>query len=137
MQTTLADPRSLGRGKLWLGLGLVIAGIVAFFVQFSTARLFAPWYLPLIVTTGALFCVAALWERRSIWRILTVLFVVLLAGGTWAFMLLLRLPAYNGPAIVGQQIPAFATLNADGQAFTHEDLKGDRNTVLVFFRGRW
>ena len=47
-----------------------------------------------------------------------------------------RLPEYEGP-LVGQPFPAFATVLADGTSFTKQQLPGDKDTVLVFFRGRW
>ena len=48
-----------------------------------------------------------------------------------------RLPAYAGPLEIGQPYPAFQTQRADGTPFTQADLRGDKGTVLVFFRGRW
>jgi hypothetical protein len=105
--------------------------------QLWMVRLTTPWYLPIITTVGAVLCLAALWQQRSVWRVLALIVVVLLAGAEWTFLLAFRLPAYSGPAIVGQPFPSFATAKADGTPFTHDDLKGEQNTVLVFFRGRW
>jgi peroxiredoxin len=48
-----------------------------------------------------------------------------------------RLPLYKGPVAMGRPFPAFATVRADGSPFTQRDLQGDKNSVLVFFRGRW
>jgi hypothetical protein len=62
---------------------------------------------------------------------------VLLAGAEWAMMFAMRLPSYTGPIAAGRAFPAFATMRSDGTPFTHDNLKGDQNTVLVFFRGRW
>jgi peroxiredoxin len=48
-----------------------------------------------------------------------------------------QLPEYSGPVAAGQPFPAFTTRQADGAMFTRDDLKGNRDNVLVFFRGRW
>ena len=130
------QPRS---GRLFLALGLALAalGVIGYAVQLSTYRLLAPWYLPISATLGAVFLLVALWKRRTVWRVLALLLVVLLAGAEWMFMLETRLPAYTGPVAAGQPFPAFATTRADGEPFTQRDLQGDQNSVLVFFRGRW
>jgi hypothetical protein len=124
--------------QLWLGLAFSGFGIAAYAVQvFLLARLTTPWYLPIALTVGAVLCVSALWQRRSIWRILAVVLVVLLAGAEWTFLFALRQPAYSGPAVVGKPFPTFTTMRSNGTPFTNRDLEGDANTVLVFFRGRW
>ena len=46
-------------------------------------------------------------------------------------------PPYLGPVTVGQAFPNFETRLASGEAFQQGDLKGDKNTVLVFYRGHW
>jgi hypothetical protein len=97
----------------------------------------APWYMPIAATLSVFLIVVALWRARSVWRILALLLVVLLAGAEWAFMLETRLPAYTGPVATGQPFPEFTTMRADGAAFTQRDLEGDQNNVMVFFRGRW
>lgn len=128
---------STGSSSLWLGLGLAAFGIGAYVAQIQMALLKAPWYLPVVTTIGAILIAAALWQRRSVWRIVALMLLVLLAGGAWAFMFFFRYPEYAGPAKVDQPIPAFTTFNADGKPFSEGDLKGDKNTVMVFFRGRW
>jgi hypothetical protein len=137
MASTAMSNRYAGRQQLWLGLGLAVLGIAAYAVQFLMARLTAPWYLPIITTIGTVLIVAALWQQRSIWRVLALVLVVLLAGAEWTFLLALRHPAYSGPAVVGKEFPTFATVRSDGTPFTNRDLEGDANTVFVFFRGRW
>jgi hypothetical protein len=126
-----------GRGKLWLGLGLTALGIAAYSLQVYVARLTTPRYLPALTTIGAVCCLTALWQQRSIWRVLALMLVVLIAGAQWTFLFAFRHPAYAGPAVVSQQFPSFTTSNSDGKAFTNDALKGDANTVMVFFRGRW
>jgi hypothetical protein len=92
---------------------------------------------------GVVFVAASLWQARTVWRVLGLVLVVLVAGAGWTFLLSptefggTRLPAYAGPVAVGQPFPAFATTRADGSPFTQGDLEGHRNNVLVFFRGRW
>jgi FtsH-binding integral membrane protein len=134
----LTPPRHApGRTLLLLGLALAALGIAGYAIQLAAHRLTAPWYMPLLATLGVVFVIASLWQKRSAWRILFLLLVMVLAGAEWAFLLVTRLPAYAGPVVVGQPLPAFASVRADGTPFTHHDLIGDRNNVLVFFRGRW
>src|SRR5438270_828826 len=80
---------------------------------------------------------SALSRRRTVWRVLVLLLVTLLAAGEWAFVLETRLPAYTGPVAEGRPFPAFKTARADGSPFTQEDLADGQKTVMVFFRGRW
>jgi len=95
--------------------------------QFST-----PWYLPLSGTLSLAFLAASVWQARTLWRALALVFVLLLVSGEWAFLLLTRLPSYDGPVRVGLPFPAFATTRADGKPFTQKDLSARQNTVLVF-----
>ena len=126
-------------GRLLLGLGLLlpILGVAGYAAQLAAHRLTTPWYMPVAATLGAACVAVALWQARSVWRGLALLLVALFAGATWLLLLALQLPAYAGPVAAGQPFPAFATARADGTPFTHHDLAGDRDTVLVFFRGRW
>jgi FtsH-binding integral membrane protein len=136
--SSAAAPRRFpGRLFLALGLGLAALGVIGYVVQISTGRLIAPWYMPCLATLGVLFLAVALWQARSVWRILALLLVMLLAGAEWAFLLGSRLPVYSGPVAEGRPFPAFATAQADGTTFTQHDLEGDQNNVMVFFRGRW
>ena len=133
-----AAPRLLrGRPLLLLGLGLALLGVAAYAIQISLQRLMMPWYLPTLATVGLVLIVASLWERRTVWRILALVAVMLLAGAEWAFLYATRLPPYTGPIAVGRPFPSFETSRADGTPFTQRDLAGDQNSVLVFFRGRW
>jgi hypothetical protein len=129
--------RGRGRLLLLLGLSLAVLGVGAFAVQMSLKRLMAPWYMPALALLGVILVVISLVERRTVWRALALFAVVLLAGAELAFLYAVRLPAYTGPIAVGRPFPAFATLRSDGSTFTQRDLAGDRNNVLVFFRGRW
>src|SRR5690242_6445283 len=132
-----APARSRGRLLLFLGLGIAALGLIGYAVQLSVQRLTAPWYMPAAATLGVALVVVSLWQRRTVWRVLALLLVLLLAGGEWASLLALRAPAYAGPVAAGQPFPAFTTTRADGTPFTEGDLEGDQNTVLVSFRGRW
>jgi hypothetical protein len=132
-----APRRFPGRLLLWLGLALAALGVIGYTVQISAQRLTMPWYLPVSATLGVVLLLASLWERRTVWRVLALVLVLLLAAAEWAMLLTTRLPAYAGPVAVGQPFPAFTTTRADGTSFTQSDLEGDRSSVLVFFRGRW
>jgi hypothetical protein len=134
--TASAPRRSAGRLFLLLGLALAPLAVIAYVVQISMHRLTAPWYVPAAATLGVVLVVVSLWQRRTVWRILALLFVVLLAGAAWMMLLGEPLPPYTGPVAAGQPFPAFATIRANATPFTQHDLEGEDN-VLVFFRGRW
>ena len=138
--TTISTPathRSRGRLFLLLGLGLAVLGVVAYLVQFSLQRLTVPWYMPALAVVGAVLVAASLWEKRTVWRVLALAAVVLLGGFELFVLNAMRLPPYTGPIAVGRPFPAFEAKLADGTPFTQDDLVGDQNSVLVFFRGRW
>jgi hypothetical protein len=135
-QATLTR-RNTGRLWLWLGLCLPVLAIVAYAVQVSNAILTVPWYVPALATLGAILLIVAVCQKRTVWRILALVLIVILAGLEWAFMFAVRLPTYQGPVAVGKPFPAFATARADGTPFTERDLQGGPSRVLVFFRGRW
>lgn len=131
------EHRSPGRRALLLGLGLAAAGIIGYVVQVSNQRLAAPWYMPCLATAGAALIAGSLWKRRTFWRALSLLLVVLLAGAEWAFLFATRLPSYSGPVAKGRPMPEFETMQTDGTPFTRRDLAGGQNHLFVFFRGRW
>jgi len=122
---------------LLLGLGLAVLGVVAYVVQFSFERLIIPWYMPALGLLGVVLVAVSLRERRTVWRVLALVAVMLLTGAELAFLYAVRLPPYTGPIAVGRSFPAFQASRADGTSFTERDLGGDRNDVFVFFRGRW
>ena len=129
--------RSPGRLLLALGLGLALLGVLAYAAQMWAQRLMTPWYMPCLATLGAALVVVSLRRKRTVWRVLALLLVVLLAGAEWLMLLSLRTPAYTGPVAEGRPFPEFTTARADGAPFTQADLAGDKNNVMVFFRGRW
>jgi hypothetical protein len=137
MTTPATATAPTGRRWLLLGLALTVLGVVAYAGQIALHRLTAPWYVPIVATMGVVLVAASLWQKLTVWRGLGLIVVVLVAGAAWAFMFMTRLPAYTGPVAVGRPFPAFTTVRADGTPFTDRDLVGDRDTVLVFFRGRW
>jgi FtsH-binding integral membrane protein len=137
-QTSVGASRHPGRMYLVLGMLLALAGLVIYAVQFRAKVLTTPWYVPILATVGLVFVVTALVQARSVWRWAAAVFFTLFAAAEWVFLLvLMSTPAYTGPAKAGQPFPAFTTTLADGSTFTQDNLKGDQNTVLVFFRGRW
>jgi hypothetical protein len=93
--------------------------------------------MPALAWLGVVLVVISLWHRRTLWRVLALLAVVLLAVAELAVLHALRLPSYAGPVAVGRPFPAFEAKKADGTPFTRNNLAGDRHRVLVFFRGRW
>ena len=137
VSTDAPPARSRGRLLMLAGLGLAALGVVAFAIQLSLGRLMLPWYMPAAALLGVALVVASLWERRTIWRVLALVVVLLLAGFELLALNALRLPPYAGPIAVGRPFPAFEARRADGTPFTQDDLIGGQDSVLVFFRGRW
>jgi hypothetical protein len=132
-----APARSRGRLLMLSGLGLAALGVAGYAVQLSVGRLLMPWYMPAAALAGVALVVASLRERRTVWRWLALVAVVLLSGAELAALYGMRLPPYAGPVAVGRPFPAFEAKRADGTPFTQDDLAGGRDNVLVFFRGRW
>jgi hypothetical protein len=135
--SSAAPHRYPGRLFVFFGLVLPVLGIVGYVVQIMAHRLTTPWYLPGLATLGVVFLLFALLQARSVWRVLALLLVVLVAGAEWTFLVSARLPDYKGPVTAGRPFPDFVTAKADGKPFTQKDLEGDQDNVLVFFRGRW
>jgi hypothetical protein len=138
-QTSVAT--KLHPGRLYVALGVLVplAALVVYALQLHYNVLKAPWYVPVLGTVGFVSLLMALAQSRSVWRWTATVLVALLVGGEWVSMLvLLRAQDYNGPAKAEHPFPAFRTTLADGYTtFDQESLKGDKNTVMVFFRGRW
>lgn len=132
-------PAHPGRGAFLLGLVLPVAGIATYFVLFTVFHILqTPWYMPILATAGTILALTAMTQQRSISRWFGIVFLVALTGFEWfAFLVMAPTPAYAGPAKVGQSFPQFATKKFDGSAFTQENLKSDKNAILLFFRGRW
>jgi hypothetical protein len=141
MSTTappLAPPKAGGRLLLWVGILAAVAGFVAYQFQMSAGRLTTPWYAAALATLGTVLILVSLLRRFTMWRVLALLLIGALTAGEWWFLLSYsKLPEYAGPAKAGQPFPVFTAARADGTPFTQDDLKGDRDTVIVFFRGRW
>jgi hypothetical protein len=139
MQSIRSLARSTGRGLLWLGVLCAIAGPALYAAQLvAWGRTFNPWYLPVLATLGAVLVILSLQRRRTVWRGLTLVLVLFLAVADWWFLAsYVRLPVYAGPVAAGEPFPEFQAKRADGATFTRADLKGDRATALVFFRGHW
>jgi FtsH-binding integral membrane protein len=135
--STSAPHRSRGRLYLVLGLGLAVLGVVLYMVLFSLQRLTMPWYMPVMALLGVILVGLSMFERRTVWRSLALLAVVLLAGTEIAFLYAVRLPPYTGPIAEGLPFPAFESKLFNGGSFTQRDLIGERSSLLVFFRGRW
>jgi hypothetical protein len=134
----VAPSKAGGRLLLWLGLLAALAGLPLYALQMNAGSLTTPWYVPALASFGALLVLLSLLRRPTVWRVLALLLAGFLAGGSCYFLFsVARLPAYAGPIAQGQELPAFTASRADGKPFTQSDLKGDKDTVLVFFRGRW
>ena len=119
------------------GLAVPVLGIATYLVQFSLQRLMLPWYMPAAALLGVALVFASLWKRRTVWRVLALVVVLLLAGFELVVLNEMRLPPYVGPIAEGHPFPAFEARRADGTPFTQNELVGDQDHALVFFRGRW
>lgn len=136
--TAPAADRSRGRGLLWAGIAVGLLGIPLYVVQLQLGTLTVPWYQPALATLGALLLLGAVARRRSITRLIALVLIAAFAGLDWYFVVSMsKLPGYEGPARVGQKMPAFRTAKADGSPFTEKGLQDSRFNVLVFNRGRW
>jgi hypothetical protein len=137
--STATPRRPTGRLYVALGVAVALLGPALYVWQILGARwLRDPWYVPVSATLGVALLLVALGRARSVWRILALVLVGLLAAGEWYFLLVLaRLPDYTGPVVVGRPFPPFTTTRAGGSSFDQDSLKGEQNTVMVFFRGRW
>jgi len=130
-------PRATARWRFAGGWGLILLGLGFYAIQLGVLKSFGvPWYVPGLATLGVVLMLSATWQRWSVLRVVGLLLAVLLTAGEWFFLVvLMRAPEYQGPA-VGQPVPAFAAIRADGSPFTDRDLQG-QDTILVFFRGHW
>ncbi len=133
----MTTTRPRGRLLVLLGLGLATLGIAAYVLQLWLRRLSVPWYTPSAALLGAALVAASLREKRTAWRVLALVAVLLLGGFEMIALISMRLPRYTGPVAVGKPFPAFDARLADGSPFTQASLVGDCDTVMVFFRGRW
>lgn len=117
----------------WL---LLLAGIGVYLVQFLVLKQYVvPWYAPILSTVGLVLMLVAIWQRRSVCRIVGLVVFGLLLAFQWIFLLGTSAPPYAGPA-AGKDFPAFAAQRADGSPFTEKDLAG-QSTVVLFYRGHW
>ena len=129
--------RRPGRPLLWLGMAVGLLGPVLYLGLMAAKVLATPWYLPVLGCLGVLLILASLVKKFTIVRLLALGLFGFVAYAEVHLLSMSKLPVYEGPVATGQAFPAFATTLADGTPFTQDDLKGDQNTVLVFFRGRW
>lgn len=133
--TAVATRQFPGRRYAWLGVGAAVIGPVLYTIQLVARHLTVPWYAPILATVGVGLSIYALVQARSVWRFIGLGLCGLLAAFQW--LLASGLPAYTGPATVGHTLPEFSATLADGSRFDPNDLVGEQNTAMVFFRGRW
>lgn len=156
--------RSFPRAFFWGTALLAIALVPTFFAQVFWARaLVTPWYVPIGGSIAALVLSLIAWRHRRWWRVGVALFTVALACFEWFFVVAgTRLPDYQGPIASGSALPTFHAVLADqpsgdgsklsatadsagansdagasGTAIDESYFRQGRDTVLVFFQGRW
>src|SRR4051812_12057301 len=130
---TVSPPieRSTGRVSFWAGLAVCLLGVALAYAQFNMKRLVVPWYSPALATLGALLLLLALSRRVSVVRVIALLLVTAFAGFQWYFLgVLMKAPAYEGPALAGSRLPAFRATFADGRPFTEVDLRDGSRRVM-------
>jgi hypothetical protein len=133
-----APPKAGGRPLLWLGLLAVVAWVPLGFLQMLAGILLPSWLGPALASVGTALVVLSLWRRLTAWRILALLVAgVITAGQWWLVLSYARLPSDTGRVVAQHEMPEFTAYRADRTPFTQNDLKGDKETVLVSFRGRW
>jgi hypothetical protein len=121
-----------------MGILAAFAGLPLYMIQVEAANLTLPWYAPVLASFGTALVLLSLLQRRTVWRVVGLLFVLFLAAGEcWALLSYSRLSPDTGRIAVRQQLPEFTAFRDDGTQFTRDDLKGEQDTILVFFRGRW
>jgi hypothetical protein len=132
-------PPASGRATALAALAMPLVGLVVYGVSLLALKQYTtPWYLPLLATLGVYLAVVAVVRARTVFRFVALGLTLLVAAASWHMLVFYsRLPAYAGPVAVGKEFPAFAAVRADGSPFTRDDLRGDKDTLFVFFRGRW
>jgi hypothetical protein len=136
----MSEPQTaLGRWPLFLfGFLIFIAGPVMNAVQMQMGDLSTPWHVPILGSIGVFFMLLSVLARGGVLRIIGLIFFALFCAFEWFFVLVFTVtPAYAGTVREGQPFPAFTAALADGKPFTDAELKNDKATILVFFRGRW
>ncbi len=137
--STPTTQRPTGRAYFWGGVGLFLLGLGLMPVQlFGLKFLVVPWYSPVLATLGALLLLVALTRRVSVLGVVALVLIAASAGLQWFVLaVMIKLPDYQGPARVGEQLPAFEAAYADGRSFTDVDLRDGSRRAMFFFRGRW
>jgi hypothetical protein len=116
----------------------MLLGPVLYVFQLQAKILSVPWYVPTLASAGVALLVIAMLRTPTIWRGAILLLGGFLAGAEWYFLVSVsKVPAYSGPVSTEAPFPAFTTTRADGSVFDRDSLRGEQNSVLVFFRGRW
>jgi len=120
------------------GFLFFLIGPIVYAVQINLGQFPTPWYLPLLATVGIGLMAISVMQRRGIVRPLGLALFAIVCGAEW-FMLIhgMNTPPYTGPAQVGEPLPAFAAVRADGRSYSNSDLAQGDATILLFFRGRW
>lgn len=118
---------------------LIAFGALAIYVfRVSAGHLTTPWYVPIATMVGLAIVGGVLMHRRTAWRIAAFALLAVLTAFEWWFILgFTAQPPYRGPVAVGKPAPEFIGTRADGASFAYADLKSDKDTILIFFRGRW
>lgn len=140
MAMNTGEPRR-GSGLAWLGLLLVLGGVVGYFVAVVSLPAL-PWIrnsgIPNWLLVGAGLFVGAVAARGGGRRTAKVLLGVdAVFAGLFALMLYVMsaVPHAGGPA-VGAPAPDFALADQTGRVVRLAELRG-APVLLVFYRGHW
>lgn len=139
---TRADQPAGGRGLAWIGLLLIVAGVIGYFLVVFRLAAWLPSVrndaVPNWVLIGAGLLLAIVAARRSSGRTVKVLLGVdLVLVGLFAVLLYVVpvVPSATGPTI-GAPAPDFAMLDQSGTTVRLAELRG-APLLLVFYRGHW
>ncbi|MEE9391710.1 MAG: hypothetical protein V3W41_04305 [Planctomycetota bacterium] len=114
----------------WLALGY-------YSWRVSQHDLSTPSYLGWLAFGPPILALASMARRFSMWKFFG--FGAALIPIAVCIMLLfgMNLPEYDGPVKVGETLPKFSSLDADGKPFGLAQLATNETTLLVLFRGSW
>ncbi|MFO0865061.1 MAG: hypothetical protein U0744_10490 [Gemmataceae bacterium] len=131
-------PTSANRWLVPLSLLIAFGALPIYAFRVFSGHLTTPWYVPIAAMVGVVLAALAMMQRRTILRgVALFLLLALVAFEGWFLFGFTTQPPYHGPVAVGKTAPEFMATRADGSVFAAADLKSDKKTILVFFRGRW
>jgi len=124
------------------GFVVFVIGPVGFFAQMQIGWLIVPWYLLILKTFGVLLIAVSVVQNGGWLRYVGIAPFVVATGFIWYVMIVASpLAPYDGPAQVGEKLPAFSAKLAGGEQITRSYFEPANNdgkrSIMLFYRGRW